>query len=88
MEVELEGSDGIKKRAAADASACTIHTRTCTFKITGRTTCAFHTRTLSVSERREPTAACKEALDRYAGKRNIADDRWARGVGKMGFGWN
>ena len=87
MELDLKGCDGMKKRAAADAKACTIHTRSCTFTVADRTACAFHTRTMSATERRELTAACREALDRYAGKCNTADDRWARGVRKMGFGW-
>ena len=86
-EVDLKGCDGITKRAPADANACTIHTRSCTLTVAWRTTCAFHTRTMSVSERRELTAACGEALDRYAGKCHTADDHWARGVSKMGFGW-
>ena len=90
MEADLKRCEGITKRAEADANACTIHTRICTFTVarrTRRTTCAFHTWTLSVSERGELTGSCKEALDRYAGKCNTSDDRWARGIRKMGFGW-
>ena len=86
-EVNLSGCERPKKRAAADASACTIHTRSCTFTHAGRTTCAYHTRTLSVSQRKELTDACKKALDVYSGRCNTADDRWGPGVQKMGFGW-